>query len=233
MKTIYIVLISLLGTAALATGGFFAVRYIIDNHDRPEPITYIPEENLGDIRSVKYRTPDLQMEHAQGKVYSILVEGNDNIFPVTKYYDRDGWLLVGQTYPDCEDLTHKRNSSNQLIKLSWSIGEFDGARIEYEWKYNKKGFISKTVGAGYEHGWSGEYSYDKDDNLIKIKEFHTGEGDAYTEEFTYSNYKFDKHGNWISRSVKHVFIIYNDYEYNDIYDTETNYFTETREITYY
>ena len=231
MKTIYIVLISLLGTAALATGGFFAVRYIIDNYDRPEPITYIPEANLGTTQSNKYRTPDLQREHAKGRVASIQLDNND--YSETNYYDRDGWLLFGKSYPDHDDLTYKRNSLNQLVKLSWSTGEFDDFHVVLEWSYKKKGFISKSTGYGYEHQWSGEYIYDQDDNLIKIKEFHEGEGDNYTEVYTYSNYDFDDRGNWISRSVKHVFTIYNDYECKDVYETETNYFTETRVITYY
>ena len=238
MKKLPLILIIISAAVVLSLCAVMLVDHLSkDNNDDRRIVTSLPENPSECVsQSKEYKTPDLQMVHAKGNVKCIKVTSAQSTDYLTTYhFDKEGWLLIEKSlleyqFHSKEDgYDYKRNSQHQLVNIRrMTNSEFGGVTREYQ--YNKKGFVSKYIGGGYEHFWIGECTYDSNDNLIKIFESHEGDGDDYTETYTYSNYKLDSRGNWISRSVKYNNSLGSEWaEYINVPSS----YTEKRKITYY
>ncbi len=84
----------------------------------------------------------------------------------------------------------------------------------------------------YGFGVSETYKYNGQDvNPSEMILEYYDETGRQTTTFTYSNYKLDRNGNWIRRSVRQQ--MEQDYESEETTEGETKTFTERRTITYY
>ena len=243
MKPIYTIILTALGGIVLGAVGFMAVDYFTKDQNQRTPVTALP----GDTTTVMvdsvatpppptYKSPDLQMELAKGDVRKIVTykkEGSSKELLSTENYDPEGWLNIANN-PDYEDCKIKRNSQKQIISMKWENNEFvDVTEFGSDYKYNKDGFLKTKTFSGYEWGYVGKFTYNNNNDLIKYYKEEYAEGDNYDIIMTYSNYEYDQMGNWISRKVKEVYKMYEDYEKKKVYETETSTYTETRVITYY
>ena len=103
--------------------------------------------------------------------------------------------------------------------------------FDFEWKYDDSGYVVFMYTD--ESDFVSEYRYDYNDNheLIQTKRSCFGP-DPMDYTYTYSNYQYDEHGNWISRDVFYTMDI-GDYlkEGVVIYHEEGTY-KQVREIKY-
>ena len=175
----------------------------------------------------QFKSPDLQMELARGNVSSI--KYNDcKILD----YSYEGWYDVS------EGCRVERNDKNQLVYFS---NGYEGCEmILYEWSYNDKGYIDVESSFLCECERETKYIYNDSNELVRMEISGDNLGDVFIEKYTFTNYQYDSHGNWISRDVRWEMKPDVDSEaykedpkfYNEYYK-ENKAYTETRIITYY
>jgi hypothetical protein len=248
MKQLHLIIISAAAGIVLTAASFLVVNHLVND----DPIGDYLESISVYEKTLDYKTPDLQMVLAKGDVARIRLFNCDttdwsNTEPYQdSYYDIYGWHIdVDHFYIDNFDCfkkyvaTIERNSKAQKVKTKLSSPpkydcDGDMAGMNNSWStysYNSRGFLSTVEFRGLEHGFKTKYYYNNYDEQIKsVTEKSVVELCVIITK-SYSNYKYDDHGNWISRDVvKTEVSCYS--EYADENPAPTT-FTETREITYY
>ena len=240
MKKIYIFLISFVAGACLAIGGYMLVDYLIQGNNNPQPVPNEQQEELQDEPQdeqpdqPQYKSPDLKMMQAKGNVRTI--EGSFEEFSYWTeskkiIFNRDGVFaftldkkFLSELEGEVERDEYGRFITINALMLGNTINSFE---------YNNDGFIAKYYFSM--EGCSSTTRYEYNDNDDLVKKISTSEcvglGERYTSETTYSNYKYDSHGNWISRKCKTVSKNYD--EFDELMEANTSNDTETRKITYY
>lgn len=187
------------------------------------------ESKYATIRSA-YKTPDLQMEQLKGDVKSIKYSSGFTI----DYTPEGRRIVVGEG----DDLFVTRNEEGQLLSV---YNEYEGCEgYSEEWLYNNLGFVSDLSGLVCETDYHTNYVYNENNELVREVTHGSNLGEEYIEIYLYTNYKYDRYGNWISRYVEWSMKPNTDSEwyyedpdyYNETY-TDSDSYTETREITYY
>ena len=155
---------------------------------------------------VPYKSSDLKMELARGNVKSIVyISSVDYANNDTINYTPDGYRLYDKIWGsklDPDDFEIERNNKGQLISfVLWPDAE---SYIE-EYTYNEDGFIASYGSYSDGAGGGSECEYNEKNELIKEMDEGVREpsgNEEYIHTITYSNYKYDHCGNWISRDVK-------------------------------
>jgi hypothetical protein len=251
MKKLPYILLIIVAGVGLAIGGVMLVDHLgKDKYGGRRLVTELPENPVWDkvVDISRYKSSDLQMQLAKGNVKRI----NETSYSPNGIYQIDKESCI---------IHIKRNEKGQIIEIldseRWDDGDFVNEDYYY-YTYDNNGFL-KELTHTFADGVEGEYheSYThytySGDNLIKAETrswadvwLRRGDGidDAKIVTTTitiYSNYKYDSHGNWISREVKEE-TNSNIYELDEQYGNikrfvkEENYSnsdTETRTITYY
>ena len=182
-----------------------------------------------ETREITYYASDLKMVLARGNVKSIVPDANCVYYA----WGETNYNRHGINMEELEGVFER----NELGKI---VSYYDSD----SYTYNKDGFISETKRWVETCYMVSKYEYNENNELVKEVEKIFKEGfdgnDVLVHDavFTYSNYKYDSNGNWISRDVKvekkkkyanekPVFNIA-----GQKYDTNVTH-TETRKITYY
>ena len=188
------------------------------------------ESKYATIRSA-YKTPDLQMEQLKGDVKSIKYSSGS-----INNYTPDGWRVIER---ENESVFVTRNEEGQLLKLNDAYDMECGGSF-LEWSYDDCGFLRMFSYFLCETIDSIQYIYNENYELEKEMFYGDNLDIRYFKTYYYSNYKYDSHGNWISRYV--VWDMKPDteselyYEFREEYDKtfkDSGSYTETREISYY
>ena len=180
-----------------------------------------------ETREITYYASDLKMVLARGNVKSIVPDANCVYYA----WGETNYNRHGINVEELESV-FERNELGQIT----SYYESDS------YTYNKDGFIAEFVSWVENYYKVSKYEYNEKNEIIKeVEKIYMDNGDGvlvHDAVFTYSNYKYDSNGNWISRDVK----VEQKKKYaNEIpvfnisgpkYDTNVTH-TETRKITFY
>lgn len=148
------------------------------------------------------------------------------------YEQEDGTRFkIGEFKPGRDNYLLVRDKEGRLTNLSGDMEAF-------EYKYYDNGFTSsETYGVSSFRSELKLFDSDENENPLTGRDQGGDEGGQYQEEVTYSNYKLDKVGNWIERTVhRKGYKIETDDDFNLDPSTrkdtdETN--VEKRTIEYY
>ncbi|MBR5828394.1 MAG: hypothetical protein IKY49_04075 [Paludibacteraceae bacterium] len=209
-KLPYILLIICAGVG-LAIGAVMLVDHLSkDKYDGRRLVTEQPDHLAQDevLDVSQYKSPDLQMQLAKGNVNSIEYEYEK------LNYTPNGLLIKNDDYITIDI---KRNEKGQIISILESAEEEISEEVYY-YTYDNNGFVKEQTysyacfveGESYESYT--KYTY-KGEELMKeeTREWADiwGHGDGVeagksesTTIATYTNYKYDNRGNWISREKK-------------------------------
>ena len=182
-----------------------------------------------------YKSYDLQMQLLQGEVDSVSIfiyeqpldSTAEGVLLHASNYDENGYLTSFVFFDnEYADILLERDTLGRLMHV-----EDNDLGFDFEWKYDDSGYVVFMYTD--ESDFVSEYRYDYNDNheLIQTKRSCFGP-DPMDYTYTYSNYQYDEHGNWISRDVFYTMDI-GDYlkEGVVIYHEEGTY-KQVREIKY-
>lgn len=183
-----------------------------------------------------YKTPDLRMLQVKGNVKYIMFTKDcpaSGFKSAYCYFDRNGWIDVNKTF--YSKTTVKRNGSWQLVAIEREYEAFvDGFDMPLgyysEWSYNSSGFVTKIANSEWEWANTDIYIYDSNDVLIEKRTEWDSNGDSGYDIYTYSSYKYDSRGNWISR---YVTVRRKSYDIEGDFSTTSESYVEKRVIAYY
>lgn len=166
------------------------------------------QERLDSLRqdslNRNFSTFDLAFHQLHGKVKDVKWDNSWNEKKIYKYDEEGHWVNDGWTKSDKEyiapyamsDLPKQktiRDTEGKIIKVFYSCN--DGEDFCYDSFTWKNGRITDDS--------VGTYSYNTDGTLAKYDEVHhTYIGMIQPRIIYYSNYKFDRFGNWIERTMK-------------------------------
>lgn len=172
-----------------------------------------------------FTSPDLLFADLHGKVKTCVWKSE--VTPM--HYD--GNLSFSKDGTLSPNLNHKftRNKDGYITKINYKKYYSDQDFFEYGYTW-KDGKIVSTIFKGWESAGETKCFYDANGLLIKETDESGAEGYTWDSTLTYSNYEFDDMGNWIKRQVTYTFKEYWD---DELTDSQTKYYTETRTITYY
>lgn len=148
-----------------------------------------------------YEGNDAAVYGLVGKVRSVY-ENNDGKLQKIASFNADGQLqtLYGRNIEEVKKI--ERDSEGFITSMTdVEATEMDGGHdvVTYTWK---NGQIASSTSDSPEGQTKTVYTYDNDGNLIKT---HTTgfQGDKVNITETYKYTKFDDHGNWTARTIKH------------------------------
>lgn len=204
-----------------------------------DSLPYATPEQSGEEQT--FSTPDLQLFDIHGHVKSIHANF-DYLFvkpDKTVTFDQDGNWTNPQRSMSNLKISYSRDANGRLIRVYtpnverneenyWMV--FDD---RFVWGDNR---VEKILYDGNDMYTA--YTYNNEGELIKEVSDTASEGTNYVDVTTYSNYKYDDHGNWTSRSYKTVSKEYDDVSpeaggTHALLNSSTNSGTQTRTITYY
>ena len=179
------------------------------------------DETGRQISRIKIAYNDLCAYGLKGNVKKCVRKQGDFVMD-TKEFDRNGNLIFKEFLESLEKMTH--NSEGRLTDIV--IKSSHNSNRGYKFEYNSKGQVVRYIYNGEASMQKGcppytdvyEYTY-KDDAIISEK--YTRDGSSPTIH-TFSNYKYDSHGNWIHREYSYKSVLFGDMH-----------MSEDREIEYY
>ena len=116
----------------------------------------------------------------------------DGIFTVKEIAKKDGDTIIET----------KRHFGNDIFEMS------------KKWSYYPNGLVKGCVFVGYENYEEYKYFYNEENELVKIENYTSGEGDDYKTITTFSIEDRDEYGNWTKQIAEVTEYIY-DYEKDD------------------
>ncbi len=210
-------------------------------------VSEIPTENTEEEETTVSETPDLLSFGLKGPVRKVSGKGLE-----TLEFDEQGRIVrVGEfkiSYSETEDgIVHfgdftgkiERGTANRIA----SIGPCGEAKVklEYDIHGNLVSYTYQDVITGYD-----SYKFTYNDEGVAFSSVCTAYDVGYNkdEQTDYSDWEYDKYGNWISRSYKTVSTIEQEAETAETEDgadaepamvknTKTNHGIQRRKISYY
>ena len=210
-------------------------------------ISETPTENSNEEDAVVSETPDLLSFGLKGPVRKVSGKGLE-----TLEFDEQGRIIrVGEfkiSYGESEDgIVHfgnftgsiERGTANRITSIG-PCGEAS-VKMEYDIRGNLISYAYQDVIAGYD-----SYKFTYNDDGVALSAVCTAYDVGYNkdEETDYSDWEYDKYGNWICRSYKTTTTIEKEAENVEtedgadaeppmVKDTQTNHGIQKRKISYY
>lgn len=191
--------------------GSFEYGEVLDNTYEKLLREYKGREGSNDIKcstkerdEIKYDKNYVKVEHSlyrskeyEGALmckYIARPDGNGN-YPWT-YYDGNGKSLRNgkDVYVNGRLTSHKDNMEG---KLGGKPKIYIGPNVTNT--YDAKGRLIEEK----EQQWWYKYIYNEHGDVLQIMRMFSYNGKSYSKYRTYSDYKYDSNGNWISRLVTH------------------------------
>lgn len=218
--------------AIFATISFTLTIYGNNKSEKQNDSVDVNKSGIIEATTRSYNSPDLAFFDLYDNVKSCEFEENEVTFNekgVWSNMPAASWPEDEiQYYPELKKMPIYERDENGYISVRNNVSELEGITQEhYVWTDGKLTAIKTTSELG-----DTSLQYD-DKGLLKIKQevSEGGEGwQYYFITYSYSDYEFDEHGNWIKRNV-----LYTEHIIDDSGNKEfkENKFTENRTISYF
>lgn len=176
------------------------------------------------IERRNFTSPDLAFAELHGKVKTCVWESK------VSFLHYDGELTFSEDGTLSPHKGHKfvRNKEGRITNVKYKEYYSDQDFFDYSYVWKDGRIVSNSYTA-WEASGDSKYFYDDNGLLKKETSESSAEGTNWLSTVIYSDYEFDKWGNWVKREVK--IMSTESYDGEDS-TTDTAYYTETRTITY-